>query len=93
MQLTTVETATLSVGCELSGPETERPVILLHGWPDDVRTWDRTTPALHAAGLRTIVPYLRGFGRTRFRSAATMRSGQLSALGQDLPDLADMLGL
>ena len=93
MQLTTVETATLSVGCELSGPETGRPVILLHGWPDDVRTWDRTTPALHAAGLRTIVPYLRGFGRTRFRSAATMRSGQLSALGQDLLDLADVLGL
>jgi pimeloyl-ACP methyl ester carboxylesterase len=93
MRLTTVQTATLSIGCELSGSEDGRPVILLHGWPDDIRTWDRIIPALHQAGLRTIVPYLRGSGVTRFRSAATMRSGQLSALGQDLLDLAHALGL
>jgi pimeloyl-ACP methyl ester carboxylesterase len=93
MRLTTVQTATLSIGCELSGSEDGRPVILLHGWPDDIRTWDRIIPALHQAGLRTIVPYLRGSGVTRFRSAATMRSGQLSALGQDLLDLANALGL
>jgi len=93
MQLTTVETATLAIGCELSGPADGQPVILLHGWPDDIRTWDRILPALHDARLKTIVPYLRGFGATRFRFPETARSGQLSALGQDLLDLADALGL
>ena len=68
-------------------------MILLHGWPDDIRTWDRILPALHDARLKTIVPYLRGFGATRFRFPETARSGQLSALGQDLLDLADALGL
>jgi pimeloyl-ACP methyl ester carboxylesterase len=93
MQLTTVETATLAIGCELSGPADGHPVILLHGWPDDIRTWDRILPALHGARFRTIVPFLRGFGATRFRFPETARSGQLSALGQDLLDLADELGL
>jgi pimeloyl-ACP methyl ester carboxylesterase len=93
MQLTTVETATLAIGCELSGPADGQPVILLHGWPDDIRTWDRILPALHDARLKTIVPYLRGCGATRFRFPETARSGQLSALGQDLLDLADALGL
>jgi pimeloyl-ACP methyl ester carboxylesterase len=68
-------------------------VFLLHGWPDDVRTWDGVLPALHGAGFRTYVPYLRGFGPTRFRSAATRRSGQLAALAQDLLDLADALAV
>ena len=93
MQLITVETPKLAIACESSGPGDGYPVILLHGWPDDIRTWDRTLPALHVAGFRTIVPYLRGFGATRFRYPATMRSGQLSALGQDLLDLADALEL
>lgn len=93
MPLTTVETATLAIGCELSGPEGGRPVILLHGWPDDIRTWDRILPALHGARFKTVVPYLRGFGATRFQSPKTMRSGHLSALGQDLLDLADALEL
>ena len=84
MQFTVVETPTLSIGCEVSGAEDERPVILLHGWPDDIRTWDRILPSLHQARFRTIVPYLRGFGATRYRSSETTRSGQLSALGQDL---------
>ncbi|HXL27555.1 MAG TPA: alpha/beta hydrolase [Chthoniobacterales bacterium] len=93
MQLTTVESATLAIGCELSGPADGHPVILLHGWPDDIRTWDRILPALHGARFKTIVPYLRGFGATRFRFPETARSGQFSALGQDLLDLADGLGL
>src|SRR6266478_2260347 len=93
MQLTTVESATLAIGCELSGPEDGHPVILLHGWPDDVRTWDRVLPAFHGARFKTVVPYLRGFGKTRFRSPKTARSGQLSALGQDLLDLVDVLEL
>jgi pimeloyl-ACP methyl ester carboxylesterase len=88
----TVETA-LSVCCELSGPPDGYPCVLLHGWPDDVRTWDRILPALHAANLRIIVPYLRGFGPTRFRDSAAMRNGQLSALAQDLLDLAEALDL
>jgi len=93
MQLITVESATLAIGCELSGPADGHPAILLHGWPDDIRTWDRILPALHGARFKTIAPYLRGFGATRFRFPETARSGQLSALGQDLLDLADGLGL
>jgi len=93
VQLATIETPTLAIGCELSGPEDGRPVVLLHGWPDDVRTWDRILPALHGARFKTVVPYLRGFGKTRFRSPKTARSGQLSALGQDLLDLVDVLEL
>ena len=68
-------------------------MILLHGWPDDVRAWDRLLPALHQAGWRTICPYLRGFGPTRFLAAETLRSGQLTALGMDALELADALGL
>src|SRR3989442_14094943 len=87
------ETPSLSIACELSGPPGGRPLMLLHGWPDDARTWDRILPALHEAGNRTIVPFLRGFGPTRFRSQETPRSGQLAALGRDVLDLADAIGL
>jgi pimeloyl-ACP methyl ester carboxylesterase len=86
-------TKLLDIACEASGPADGPPVILLHGWPDDARTWDRVLPALHAAGLRTIVPWLRGFGPTRFRAEETMRAGQITALARDLLDLADALGL
>ncbi len=65
--------------------------VLVHGWPDDPRTWDGVAARLHAAGVRTVAPYLRGFGPTRFRDAATPRSGQISALTQDLLDLLDAL--
>lgn len=88
-----VETPSLSISCELSGPPDGHPCVLLHGWPDDARTWDRILPALHAANLRTIVPYLRGFGPTRFRNPNTVRNGQLSALGKDVLELADALDL
>ena len=86
-------TRSLSIACELSGPAQGPPAFLLHGWPDDARTWDRVLPALHAAGHRTIVPYLRGFGPTRFHSPQTPRNGQLVALGQDVLDLADGMEL
>jgi pimeloyl-ACP methyl ester carboxylesterase len=92
-RLAMITTPTLTIGCEISGPESGAPAVLLHGWPDDARTWDRLLPALHAAGRRTFVPYLRGHGPTRFRDARTMRSGQLAALGRDVLDLADALGL
>lgn len=93
MQLTRIETPALSVACEISGPEQGVPLLLLHGWPDDARTWDALLADLHTAGFRTIVPFLRGFGATRFKSAETPRCGQLTALAQDVLDLADALGL
>lgn len=88
-----VQTDKLEIACEVSGPQNGRSVILLHGWPDDVRTWDRLLPALHREGWRTIVPYLRGFGGTRFSDSSCARSGQLSALGQDVIDLANAMKL
>ena len=54
------------------------PVLLLHGWPDDVRTWDGVAARLNAAGFRTIAPFLRGFGRTRFRNAVERRLTSLA---------------
>jgi len=90
---TAVRTDVLKILCEVSGPGNGRSVILLHGWPDDPRTWDRVLPQLHSAGWQTIVPYLRGFGGTRFLHDSTRRSGQLSALGQDVVDLAKAMKL
>src|SRR3982751_6980390 len=86
-------TRSLSIACEVSGPQPGQPVLVLHGWPDDARTWDRVLPTLHAAGHRTITPWLRGSGPTRFLSAQTPRTGQLAALGQDVLELADAMNL
>jgi len=65
----------------------------LHGFPDDARAWDGVAEALAAKGFQTIVPYLRGFGPTRFLNADTMRSGQQAALAHDLKGLIDVLHL
>jgi pimeloyl-ACP methyl ester carboxylesterase len=70
-------TSTLKIAYESGGPSDGLPVVLLHGWPDDVRTYDRVVPVLHAAGFRTVAPYLRGFGDTSFMSKDTMRSGEI----------------
>ena len=86
-------TPLLDMAYEATGPADGPPVVLLHGWPDDARTWDGVLPALHAAGLRTIVPWLRGYGPTRFHSEKTPRTGQPTALGRDVLDFADALGL
>ncbi|MGO9135306.1 MAG: alpha/beta fold hydrolase [Methylovirgula sp.] len=88
-----IETPLLRMAVEIGGPETGTPLFLLHGWPDDPRTYDRIAPALQAAGFRTIAPWLRGFGPTSFLSAETMRSGQIAALAQDVLDLADVVQL
>ncbi len=88
-----IETPLLKVGYEQKGPASAFPVLLLHGWPDDVRTWDGVVTRLNEAGFRTITPYLRGFGPTRFLNESTMRSGQLSALGSDVIELTRALGL
>jgi pimeloyl-ACP methyl ester carboxylesterase len=88
-----VQTDVLEIAYEESGPPDGVPVLLLHGWPYDPRTYDDVVPALVAAGCRTIVPYLRGFGPTRFLRADTPRSGQQAALGKDLLDLMDALDI
>jgi pimeloyl-ACP methyl ester carboxylesterase len=88
-----VRTKTLEIAYEESGPETGIPVLLMHGFPYDPRAYDEVVPILVAAGCRTIVPYLRGYGPTRFLSADTPRSGQQGAVGRDLLDLMDALGL
>src|SRR5262249_42296222 len=86
-------TRTLDIAYEESGPPDGVPVILLHGFPYDPRAYDEVAPLLTARGLRAIVPYLRGYGLTRFRSADTLRSGQQAALGHDLLELMDALAL
>jgi pimeloyl-ACP methyl ester carboxylesterase len=88
-----VQTDVLEIAYEESGPADGVPVLLMHGWPYDIRTYDAVVPQLTAAGCRSIVPYLRGFGPTRFLSADTPRSGQQAALGKDLLDLMDALDL
>ena len=89
----TVLADTLEIGYEESGPANRNPVILLHGFPDDARAWDDVVGPLVAEGFQTIVPYLRGFGPTRFLSADAMRSGQQAALAHDLKGLIDVLHL
>jgi len=88
-----VRTPTLDIAYEESGGADGAPVILLHGWPYDPRCFDDVVPLLAPAGCRVIVPYLRGFGATRFLSDATPRSGQQAALGNDLRDLMDALAI
>src|SRR5688572_1487521 len=88
-----VEAGVLSVSYEDHGPADGAPVVLLHGFPYDVRAYDEVTPPLTAAGCRVIVPYLRGYGPTRFLSAGTPRSGQQAALGNDLLALLDALSI
>ncbi|HUI98101.1 MAG TPA: alpha/beta hydrolase [Xanthobacteraceae bacterium] len=88
-----VRAATLDVAYEEGGPPDGAPVFLMHGWPYDPRCYDAVIPPLAAAGCRVIVPYLRGFGPTRFRSPDTPRSGQQAALGNDLRELMDALGI
>jgi pimeloyl-ACP methyl ester carboxylesterase len=81
----------LDIAYEESGPATGYPVLLLHGFPYDPRAFDAVAPAIAAAGYRAIVPYLRGYGETRFLSPTTMRSGQQGAIGRDLLDFMDAL--
>ena len=86
-------TPTLRIAYEDGGPKDAPAIFLMHGWPDDPRTYDAIVPALQAAGFRTIVPYLRGFGGTTFLSNTTPRSGEMVAMAQDAIDLADVLAL
>ncbi|MVV47306.1 alpha/beta hydrolase [Pseudomonas sp. PB120] len=83
----------MKLAYEEHGPATGDPVILLHGFPYSPRAFDEVAPVLAAKGYRVIVPYLRGYGPTRFNSPDTLRSGQQAALAQDLLDLMDALGI
>ena len=88
-----IDAGVLSVGYAEAGPEDGQAVILLHGWPYDIHSYAEVTPLLAAAGYRVIVPYLRGYGTTRFLSDATLRNGQQSVLGVDVIALMDALGI
>jgi pimeloyl-ACP methyl ester carboxylesterase len=88
-----VDAGLLSVGYAEAGPADGPAVILLHGWPYDIHSYAAVAPSLIAVGFRVIVPYLRGYGPTRFRSGTTFRNGQQSALGADAVALMDALGI
>ena len=87
--LNNVRTSALEIAYEESGAADGIPVFLMHGFPYDPRTYDAMVPALVAAGCRVIVPYLRGYGPTRFLAPDTPRSGQQAALGNDLKELIE----
>lgn len=86
-----IDAGLLNVGYAEAGPPDGPAVILLHGWPYDIHSFVDATPRLAAAGHRVIVPYLRGYGTTRFLSSATMRNAQQSAVGLDIIALMDAL--
>lgn len=86
-----IDAGLLSVGYAEAGPASGAAVILLHGWPYDIRTYADVAPLLASKGYRVIVPYLRGYGTTRFLSDKTMRNGQQSAVALDVIALMDAL--
>jgi pimeloyl-ACP methyl ester carboxylesterase len=86
-----VTASVLDVAYEEAGAANGAPVVLLHGFPYDVHAFDEVTPLLVARGCRVVVPYLRGYGSTRFLSPGTPRSGQQAVLGHDLLALLDAL--
>ena len=86
-----IDAGVLSVGYAEAGPADGRPVILLHGWPYDIHSYVDVAPLLASAGYRVIVPYLRGYGTTRFRSSETVRNGQPSVVAVDIVALMDAL--
>jgi pimeloyl-ACP methyl ester carboxylesterase len=88
-----IQTPVLDIGFEESGDVQGFPIMLLHGFPDDVRAWDEVAPPLASNGYRVIVPYLRGYGPTRFREPSAPRMAEQAAIGEDLIDLADALGV
>jgi pimeloyl-ACP methyl ester carboxylesterase len=86
-----IDAGLLNVGYAEAGPADGRPVLLLHGWPYDIHTYVDVAPLLTAKGYRVIVPYLRGYGTTRFLSGETVRNGQPSALAADIVAFMDAL--
>jgi len=81
----------LNVSYAETGPADGKPVFLLHGWPYDIYSFVDVAPLLAAKGYRSIIPYLRGYGPTRFLSSDTIRNGQPAAVAVDITDLMDAL--
>lgn len=90
-ELKQIEAGVLNTAYAEFGPSTGQPVVLLHGWPYDAHSYADAGPLLAAAGYRVIVPFLRGYGRTAFRSAQAVRNGQQSAVALDIIALMDAL--
>ena len=88
-----IDAGVLNIGYADLGPRAAPAVLLLHGWPYDIHAFDEVAPRLVAEGYRVIVPYLRGYGSTRFLSSLTPRNGQQSAIAVDTIALMDALGI
>jgi pimeloyl-ACP methyl ester carboxylesterase len=88
-----IDAGLLNVGYAEAGPADGPTVVLLHGWPYDIHTYAEVTPILAGAGYHVIVPYLRGYGSTRFLSDDTFRNGEQAALAVDAIALLDALGI
>jgi pimeloyl-ACP methyl ester carboxylesterase len=88
-----VDAGVLNVGYAEDGPADGPPVIKLHGWPYDIYSYVDVAPTLAARGYRVLIPYLRGYGSTRFLSSDTVRSGQQAALAQDVVAFMDALNI
>ena len=86
-----IDAGVLNVGYAEAGPANGPAVILLHGWPYDIHSFVDVAPMLASAGYRVIVPYLRGYGTTRFLSNETFRNGEQAAVAVDIIDLMDAL--
>src|SRR3954470_4160672 len=91
--LRSIDAGVLAVAFHEVGPSDGPPVFLMHGFPYDIHAYAEVAPALAKAGCRVIVPYLRGYGPTRFLDASTLRSGEQAALGADLLALMDALAV
>ena len=92
-ELRQVEAGVLNVGYADLGPRNGPPVLLLHGWPYDIHTYEEVAPRLAEQGYRVLVPWLRGYGTTRFLSDATPRNAQQTAIAADAIALLDALGI
>src|SRR4029453_2586270 len=88
-----VDAGVLNIAYYEAGPADGPVAILLHGFPYDIHTYVDVALRLSSQGCRVIVPYLRGFGATRFRDSATLRSGEQAAIGADVIALMDALGI
>ena len=88
-----IQAGVLDVGYVDAGPVDGPAVVLLHGWPYDIHSYGEVTPRLAAAGYRVVVPYLRGFGTTKFLSERTVRNGEQAVLALDTVALMDALGI
>jgi pimeloyl-ACP methyl ester carboxylesterase len=86
-----IDAGVLNIGYAETGPSGGPPVILLHGWPYDIHSYVDVSPLLASAGYRVIIPYVRGYGTTRFLSNDTVRNGQPSALAVDIIAFMDAL--